>query len=181
MPNEENLELNPEVVEESVEETAVVVEVEEEAIVEEENAAPEYILEEITEYVELSKDYIELQKSYEALDTQYKALFAEIASLKEFKLNVERNQKQDMINSFTMLSEEDKADVIKNIDTYTLDEIEAKLSVICVRNKVSFGLNAEQENTEPAITFSLTEQVNSEEASMPAWAVKALEVEKELG
>lgn len=181
MPNEENLELNPEVVEESVEETAVVVEIEEEAIIEEENAAPEYVLEEITEYVELSQDYIELEKSYEALDAQYKALFAEIASLKEFKQNVERNQKQDMINSFTMLSEEDKADVIKNIDTYTLDEIEAKLSVICVRNKVSFGLNTEQENTEPAITFSLTEQGNGEEASIPAWAVKALEVEKELG
>jgi len=39
-----------------------------------------------------------------------------------------------------MLSDEQKKDCVDNIDTYSFDEIEAKLSVICVRNKVSFDL-----------------------------------------
>ena len=43
-----------------------------------------------------------------------------------------------MIDKFYMLSDESKQDVIDHIDTYSLDDIEAKLSVICVRNKVSF-------------------------------------------
>ena len=46
-----------------------------------------------------------------------------------------------MIASFYMLSDEDKKDVVANIDTYSLDDIEAKLSIICVRNKVSFNLD----------------------------------------
>ena len=46
-----------------------------------------------------------------------------------------------------MLSDEDKKDVIDNIDTYSLDEIEAKLSIICVRNKVSFNLEDDDKNT----------------------------------
>jgi hypothetical protein len=38
-----------------------------------------------------------------------------------------------------MLSEDDKADVIANKATYSLEEIEAKLAVVAFRNKVSFG------------------------------------------
>ena len=41
-----------------------------------------------------------------------------------------------MINeTFYMLSDEDKKEVIENIDSYSLDDIEAKLSILCVRNK----------------------------------------------
>jgi hypothetical protein len=50
-----------------------------------------------------------------------------------------------MINSFSMLSDEDKKDVVDNIDNYSLDDIEAKLSVICVRNRVIFTAD-EKEN-----------------------------------
>ena len=58
--------------------------------------------------------------------------------MRKFKAKIDKQKKQDMINSFSMLSDEDKKDVIDNIDTYSLDDIEAKLSVICVRNKVIF-------------------------------------------
>ena len=54
-----------------------------------------------------------------------------------------------MIDQFYMLSDDDKADVIANIDTYSIDDIEAKLSIICVRNKVSFNLDDDKEPKGP--------------------------------
>ena len=89
---------------------------------------------------------------------------------RKFKNAAEKKDKEDMIAKFYMLSDEDKADVIQNIDKYSIDDIEAKLSVICVRNKVSFDLD---ENNKPngATTFNLNNN-SSEDDDMPAW-VKA--------
>ena len=75
-----------------------------------------------------------------------------------------------LINSFYMLSDEDKADVIENKAKYSLEDIEAKLSVICVRKKVNFDLDdtdkiENKTDEQPAITFSLDEQASS----APAW------------
>ena len=80
-------------------------------------------------------------------------------------------QKEEMIKSFYMLSEEDKADVIENIDMYSVDEIEAKLSVICVRNKVSFNLEEEGQKTSVVTTYNLND--TEDDALTPAW-VKAV-------
>ena len=74
-----------------------------------------------------------------------------------------------MIDGFYMLSDEDKKDVIENIDTYSLDDIEAKLSIICVRNKVSFSLE-DDNNKETNTTFNLNDGMSD---TAPAW-VKAL-------
>lgn len=60
-----------------------------------------------------------------------------------------------MIESFYMLSDEDKKDVVENIDTYSIDDIEAKLSIICVRNKVSFNLEDDKTPETKPTTFSL--------------------------
>ena len=84
-----------------------------------------------------------------------------------------------MIKSFYMLSDEDKKDVIENIDTYSIDEIEAKLSVICVRNKVSFSLDEEDDNNnnnnDEPLTYNLND-TNTGDLSIPAWlkAVQAV-------
>ena len=77
-----------------------------------------------------------------------------------------------MINSFYMLSEDDKKDVRENIDTYSLEDIEAKLSIICVRNKVSFSLDDDNTSIEPT-TYNLND-VDGGEDLTPAW-IKALE------
>ena len=130
-----------------------------------------YNLEEIPEYIELSN-------KYSALQTDYDSLKAEVESLRAFKLSSERTQKQEMIDKFYMLSDEDKKDVTDNIDKYSLDDIEAKLSVICVRNKVNFNLDDEHKDTPPT-TFNF----NGEEfdnVSTPAWVKAAMEVEKEM-
>lgn len=66
-----------------------------------------------------------------------------------------------------MLSDEDKKDVIANKAKYSLDDIEAKLSVICVRKKVNFDLEdtSKNEKDNPVATFNLEEQ----DSSIPAW------------
>jgi len=73
-----------------------------------------------------------------------------------------------MINSFYMLSDEDKKDVIENKSKYSLSEIEAKLAIICVHKKVNFTKEnevAETEATKPTATFNL----NQTEDAVPAW------------
>jgi hypothetical protein len=105
------------------------------------------------------EDYLELQNKYEAL-------VEENAKLVEFKMQVENEKKDALINSFYMLSDEDKVEVINNKANYSLDEIEAKLSVICVRKKVSFDLEDENKEEQPITTFSLE---NVENEVVPAW------------
>jgi hypothetical protein len=76
-----------------------------------------------------------------------------------------------------MLSDDLKKDCIDNIDKYSYDEIEAKLSVICVRNKVSFDLDRPEEKKEP-VTYSI-DSIDDDNAGLPAWVVRVKEVEKQ--
>ena len=134
--------------------------------------AKKYNLEEIPEYVELLAKYSTLEQENSDLKAQVEPLVA-------FKAKIEKKEKEDMIASFTMLSDEDKADVVANIDTYSLDDIEAKLSVICVRNKVSFA-SLEDDNkseTEPT-TYNLDNQ--AEDLSVPAWVKAALRTQQNM-
>jgi len=102
------------------------------------------------------------EEEYSALEQKCFALEKENKELLEFKQSVELGKKQEMINSFYMLSEEDKADVVEHINEYSLDEIEGKLSVICFRNKVSFALNEEEKEEEtPVTSFNVVEEESS--------------------
>lgn len=123
-------------------------------------------------YKNLAIQFTQLQKD---LDT----LKAEIEPLRTFKVEADRKAKQDMIDSFYMLSDEDKKDCIDNIDTYSLDDIEAKLSIICVRNKVSFNLDNDKKETpkEPTI-YNL--DGNDGEDNAPAWIKAVRETAKEM-
>ena len=135
----------------------------------------EYSLEEIPEYVELLNKYSALEASFNQLTSDKENLESKLAELTEFKNSMDRKDKEAMIESFYMLSDEDKADVITNIDTYSLDDIEAKLSVICVRNKVSFDLEEKQENH---TTFNLNDTGDDDDT--PAWVKAALAVAKNM-
>ena len=131
-----------------------------------------YNLEEVVEYTELKAQYEELEAKFSALETEHETLKAEIEPLKEFKLSAEKKDKQAMIDQFYMLSDEDKADVIANIDTYSVDDIEAKLSIICVRNKVSFDLDENKNGGDPTV-YNLNNGDSDDDATVPAW-VKSL-------
>lgn len=117
-----------------------------------------------------SEEYQLLLSKYNALEEENATLKAQNADLLSFKSQVENEKKDELINSFYMLSDEDKKDVIDNKTKYTYDEIEAKLSVICVRNKVSFAQEDNDTRKEP-IVYNLDGQA---EESVPAW-LKAID------
>ena len=129
-----------------------------------------YNLEEIQEYVELSSNYATLETNYSAAQARITELEGQLAELTTFKKGVEKAEKEKMIASFYMLSDEDKSDVMTNIDTYSLDDIEAKLSILCVRNKVSFNLDDDKNDGTNPTVFKLDEGMSDD---APAW-VKAL-------
>ena len=125
------------------------------------------------------KDKKDYALMYSELETKYNDLSAKYESLVAFKQSVEKQQKEELIGGFYMLSDEDKKDVVTHIDEYSLDDIEAKLSVICVRKKVNFDLDdtsknenkTEEEN--PVTTFNLDNAGDS----VPAW-IKAIQNHK---
>ena len=129
-----------------------------------------YVLDEIQEYVELKNNFSALQTSYNELQAQTEELTKQFNELANFKKQVEKAEKEKMIASFYMLSDEDKKEVIENIDNYSLDDIEAKLSILCVRNKVSFNLNDNKKQEQDPMVFNLNSELSDE---VPAW-VKAL-------
>lgn len=124
-----------------------------------ENAEKYALLE--SENAELKNKLTELETKFNDLNTEYEKLVA-------FKANVENAEKDAMIAKFAMLSEEDKADVIANKSKYTIEEIESKLSVICVRKKVNFDSldNSKINNTmKGTFTYNVDTNVND----VPAW------------
>lgn len=123
------------------------------------------------------KDYSLLEQQYEDLKTEFTALKASYEGLVDFKNQVEDKEKDKMIASFYMLDDEDKKDVIANKSKYTLDEIESKLSVICVRKKVNFDLDKEVESEKEAPAIYSLDGLKTEATQLPAW-LKAVEANK---
>lgn len=138
----------------------------------------QFSLDDCVEYQDLLTKFNKLEVDYNQLKADYDKLTSEMEPLKQFKLETERKDKEAMIKSFYMLSDDDKADVVKNIDTYTLDDIEAKLSVICVRNKVSFDLEQNDNQQAPSMTFSFDDA--TQDATIPAWVKAAFDVAKDM-
>ena len=79
-----------------------------------------------------------------------------------------------------MLSDEDKADVIQNKEKYTLDEIKAKLSVICFDKKINFTFTEENESKEKEENIIIYNLNDNENDSLPEW-VKAVKEQEKLG
>lgn len=160
---------------------------------EKEGKKDKYVLEEIPEYMELSENYTELKDKYSVLEASNATLIeekaalentnselqAQLNSLSQFKLEVEREQKKSMISeTFYMLPEEATSEILENIDTYSLEEIESKLSVYCVRNKISFAKEGEDPETDP-LNYNLG-SLNDSDDSVPAWIKVALEKQKNM-
>ena len=126
--------------------------------------------EEIEENAEAAEEFS--LEDYQALKASYSELENKYNELKEFKDEIDLKNKNDLINSFVYLSEDDKKDVKEHINEYSLDEIEAKLSVIYVRNKVNFDSedkaknnNEVEEENSTVTTYNMTEHGSS----VPAW------------
>lgn len=114
---------------------------------------------------ELASEYS--AEEFAALQEEIEALRAECQELRDFKLNVENEQKDALINSYYMLSEEDKREIMEHKSEFTLDEIKAKLAVIYVEKNVDFStldgqpeveMQEKVEEEDPITTFSLDEE-----------------------
>lgn len=150
---------------------------EETAVAEEESANNEVAKTDTdnTTVEEEAKDYSLLEQELETLKANYAEMEAKYQELVAFKEAVDNEKKDALINSFYMLSDEDKKDVIENKSNYSLEEIESKLCVICVRKKVNFDLDNTEKNentveVEKVATYNLN---NVENEAVPAW-LKAL-------
>ena len=151
---------------------------EEETTVAEEESANNEVVETNTDNTTVEeevKDYSLLEQELETLKANYAEMETKYQELVAFKEAVDNEKKDALINSFYMLSDEDKKDVIENKSNYSLDEIESKLCVICVRKKVNFDLDNTEKNentveVEKVATYNLN---NVENEAVPAW-LKAL-------
>lgn len=121
----------------------------------------------------LTANYANATEKINQLETTISQLTSENSNLKDFKKNIEDKEKDDMINSFYMLSDEDKQDVISNKDKYSLDDIESKLSVICFRKKINF--TETQTNDSSVLTYNLQSAASDD---VPDY-IKALRQTKE--
>lgn len=124
---------------------------------------------------EEKKKYSLLEDKYNQLKNDYAKIEKENIELKLFKKNIEDAQKDELINEFSMLSDEDKKDVIENKSNYTLDEIKSKLAVICFEKKVNFNsINQEESKEDTEVENLFTLNIEEKEDSTPDW-VKAVE------
>ncbi len=116
--------------------------------------------------------YTLLEEKFSALEQKYSAMEKDYQALVQFKNDIDNEKKDALIKTFYMLSDEDKKEVMENKAKYSLEEIEAKLSVICFRKKVSFentNENVEQKSEQvpnSVTTYSLNSTVEND---VPAW------------
>lgn len=122
---------------------------------------------------EQDKKYSLLQEQYNDLSAQYEQLKADYDVLVAFKVQVENEKKTALINEFYMLSDEDKKDVIDNKEKYSLDEIKAKLAIICFEKKVNFNSDNSEKNNNNTEEEIITYNYNSDSENLPDW-VKAV-------
>ena len=125
------------------------------------------------------KKYTVLEQEFNKLQASYTSLMEEVEELRTFKKKIEDKEKDELIERFYMLSDEDKKDVIEHKSEYSLEEIESKLALIGYRKGVNFNLDTSSENEEskeeqdesPVVTFDIKA---TEDSTVPEW-VKAVE------
>lgn len=120
---------------------------------------------------ELEEESIE--EKFAALQKEYDDVQAELTALREFKLEIENQQKDDLIAKYHMLSNEARNEISEHKSEYTLAEIEAKLALAFVKENVDFSevdgkkseIEAEDAADEPITTFSLDAAVDTQMVS----------------
>ena len=124
----------------------------------------------IQKYSALEQDFNNLKENYESLKTSYDELV-------EFKKTVDNEKKDALIAEFYMLSKEDKKDVIYNKENYSLEDIKAKLSMICFDKKISFSKDDKEEKEDSTVTYALED--SDKDSNLPDW-VKAVKEQEKL-
>lgn len=116
-------------------------------------------------YAELESKYAATLKELNELQVKYAAAQQELGSLATFKNQIEEQQKDAEIAKFSMLSEDEKAEVIAHKSEYSVEEIKSKLAIVYFEKNMSLHSleTSEEEKVEeaPVTTFSLDEAVDT--------------------
>lgn len=152
-------------------------------VVEEEPVAAEPVASEPTvsesEYNLVVTQLAESTQALEALQGSYAALEEEVKTLRAFKLEKDNLEKDSLIERFSMLTEEEKKDIVEAKENYTLAEIEEKLSVLCFRKGGFNSTEIENNNTSMTEqkTYSFGADLSSKtvDAELPSWLAKVEE------
>ena len=108
----------------------------------------------------------EIETQFMKVQAELEAAQKELKELREFKLGIENQQKEELIAKYHMLSDEARQEISDHKNEYTIEEIEAKLALAFVKENVDFsevdGKKAETEvESEPVTTFSLDAAVDT--------------------
>ena len=116
----------------------------------------------LADEVDFESKFNEVAERLADLEARYAELEVEAAGLREFKLNAVRAEKEAVVEKYHMLSDEDKAEVVENLDSFSLEEIESKLALIYVNKNVDFDTidGVPEVEDAPGTTFSINE-INS--------------------
>lgn len=109
------------------------------------------------EYEELRAAYDELRTEFERLQESVTPMREELESLRELRQRYDHDERMRVITKYsTLLTEEELAPFRENVDTYDVDTLDSKLSVLYVANHVT--TSSAPKSDDMAITFSMSRE-----------------------
>lgn len=110
------------------------------------------------EFAEKDAEIETLKSEIASLQEKYTLLEAEAEELRSYKASRISADKDALINKYNMLSDDDKAEIVANKDSYSYEEIESKLALLYVKKNVDFDDQEEEipAANEATLTFGLS-------------------------
>ena len=110
------------------------------------------------EFAEKDAEIETLKSEIASLQEKYSLLEAEAGELRSYKASRISADKDALINKYNMLSDDDKAEIIANKDSYSYEEIESKLALLYVKKNVDFDDDQDEVSipNETTVTFGLS-------------------------
>lgn len=110
------------------------------------------------EFAEKDAEIETLKSEIASLQEKYSLLETEAEELRSYKASRISADKDALINKYNMLSDDDKAEIVANKDSYSYEEIESKLALLYVKKNVDFDDQEEEVpvSNEATLTFGLS-------------------------
>ena len=110
------------------------------------------------EFAEKDAEIETLKSKIASLQEKYSLLEIEAEELRSYKASRISADKDALINKYNMLSDDDKAEIVANKDSYSCEEIESKLALLYVKKNVDFDDQEEEVpvSNEATLTFGLS-------------------------
>lgn len=110
------------------------------------------------EFAEKDAEIETLKSEIASLQEKYSLLETEAEELRSYKASRVSADKDALINKYNMLSDDDKAEIVANKDSYSYEEIESKLALLYVKKNVDFDDQEEEVpvSNEATLTFGLS-------------------------